>query len=194
MKRTTRWMVAGLALVAVLATGCIITSAQILAHFDLDNPVHIDASDSYERVAVDLAVDVGSDYTDNKDKLEGLTDLAILGTFVNSTPGTPAGQVTCYITAGNTTYANGGEVLSASDAVVLWGPASIGAEGTPDGTVTLDWDASAALFNTVGKQVLIDEAKGDGQFTLYFVGTSFTGGYDIEIQDGKVVLVLDAGQ
>lgn len=194
MKRASRWMVAGLALAAVFATGCILTSAQILAHFDLENPVHIDASDSYERVPVDLAVDVGSDYTDNKDKLEGLTDLAILGTFVNATPGTPAGQVTCYITPGNTNYANGGEVTGSSDAVLLWGPASIGPEGTPDGTVTLDWDASAALFNTVGKQVLIDEAKGDGQFTLYFVGTSFTGGYDIRIDDGKVVLVLDAGQ
>jgi hypothetical protein len=108
-------------------------------------------------------------------------------------PGTPAGQVTIYITPGNTAYTNAGQVLAASDAVLMWGPAAIGAAGTPEGTVTLSWDASAALFNPDGKQILIDEAKGDGQFTLYCVGTAFAPGYDIEVTDGKVVLVFDAG-
>jgi hypothetical protein len=193
MKRNHRWIFAGLALSAVLATGCILTSGQILTHFDLDNPFHIDASDNFERVPVDLANDVGSDYSDNKEKLKGLSDVAILGTFTNVVPGTPAGQVTVYITAGNTNYANGGQVTAASDAVLLWGPADIGAAGTPEAVVTLDWDKSAGLFNATGKRVLIDETKGDGQFTLYCVGTAFAPGYDIRVDDGKVVLVLDAG-
>lgn len=189
MKLKTRWMVAGLALVAVLASGCIITSAQVLAHFDLPNPVHIDASDDSERVAVDLADDVGSDYTDNKDKLEDVTDLAVLGTFTNT--GDQSGQVTVYISAGNTNYATAGEIIA--NATPLWGPAAIGPAGSPDATVTIDWDASAALFHGAGKQILIDEAKGDGQFTIYTVGTASAPGYDILITDGKVVLVLDAG-
>ena len=193
MKRVFRWMTAGLGLAALLSSGCILTSAQILTHFDLLNPFHIDASDSFERVAVDLAVDVGDDYTDNVDKLQGLADVAILGTFTNTVAGTPAGQVTIYITPGNTTYANGAQVTSANDAVLLWGPAQIGAAGTPEGTVTLTWDGSAALFNPDGKQILVDETKGDGQFTLYCVGTAFAPGYDIEVKDGKVVLVFDAG-
>lgn len=189
MKRSTRWMVAGLALVAVLATGCIITSAQILAHFDLPNPVHLNGSDDWERVPVDLAVDVGSDYTDNKDKLEDLTDLAVLGTFTNT--GDNSGQVSVYITADNTNYTSAAEVVA--NATLLWGPTSIGPAGSPDATVTIDWDASAALFNAAGKQIAINEAKGDGQFTLYTVGTASATGYDIEITDGKVVLVIDAG-
>jgi len=189
MKLKTRWMVAGLALVAVLASGCIITSAQILAHFDLPNPVHIDASDDNERVPVDLAEDVGSDYSDNKDKLEDVTDLAVLGTFTNT--GNQAGQVTVYITAGNTNYTTASEITT--NGTLLWGPAAIGPAGSPDETVTIDWDASAALFSSAGKQILIDEAKGDGQFTIYTVGTANAPGYDIQITDGKVVLVLDAG-
>jgi hypothetical protein len=189
MKRISRWMVVGLALAAVVATGCIITSAQILAHFDLPNPVHLNGSDDWERVPVDLAVDVGSDYTDNKDKLEGVTDLAVLGTFTNT--GNQSGQVSVYITAGNTNYASASEITA--NGTLLWGPAAIGPAGTPDAVVTIGWDDSAALFNAAGKQILIDQAKGDGQFTIYTVGTASVTGYDIQIDDGKVVLVLDAG-
>ena len=190
MKLKTRWMIAGLALVAVLASGCIITSAQVLAHFDLPNPVHIDASDDSELIYVDLEDDVGSDYTDNKDKLEDVIDLAVLGTFTNT--GDQAGQVTVYISPGNTNYTNGTEVIA--NATQLWGPASIGAAGSADATVTIGWDESAALFSPDGKQILIEEAKGDGEFTIYTVGTANAPGYDIQITDGKVVLVLDAGQ
>ncbi len=189
MKRSSRWMVAGLALASLLAAGCIITSAQVLAHFDLPNPVHLNGSDDWEKVPVDLAVDVGSDYTDNKDKLEGVTDLAVLGTFTNT--GNNSGQVSVYITADNTNYGSAAEVTA--NATLLWGAVSIGPAGSPDETVTIDWDTSAALFTAAGKQILIDEAKGDGQFTIYTVGTASATGYDIQITDGKVVLVLDAG-
>lgn len=189
MKHSSRWMVAGLALVAVLGAGCILTSAQVLAHFDLPNPVHLNGSDDWERVPVDLAVDVGSDYTDNKDKLQGVTDLAVLGTFTNT--GNNSGEVSVYITPDNTNYGSAAEVVA--NATLLWGAVGIGPAGSADATVTIDWDTSAGLFHAAGKQILIDEAKGDGQFTIYTVGTASATGYDIQITDGKVVLVLDAG-
>jgi hypothetical protein len=181
-----RLLVAGLALAALTATGCVLTSAQILAHFDLPNPFTIDATDNMERVAVDL--NTIEDYADNKDKLKGLTDLAILGTFENVSG--PAGTVSVYITADNTNLADAAAVVAG--ATKLWGPASIGPSAGPGNIVTLTWDESAALFDAAGKQILIDEAKGDGEFTLYTVGTP-GGSYVIEVSDGVLVLTLDAG-
>lgn len=185
-KSIRRWLLASLAVAAVGATGCIITSAQILTHFDLPNPVQLNASDAWERVDVDLAVDIGSDYTDNKDKLKGLSDVAVLGEFTNT--GGAGGAVTVWITAQTTNYADVGSITSSAQK--LWGPASIGATGSK---VVIGWDESAALFDPVGKKILINEALGDGQFTIYTTGTP-TGTHDILIENGKVVLVLDAGQ
>ena len=56
----------------------------------------------------------------------------------------------------------------------------------------LGWDESAGLFNKAGKDLLISEVKGDGQFTLYTTGS--TGTFNIQIEDGELVLVLDAGK
>lgn len=186
MKKFTLWL-SLLGLAAVLSNGCFLVSAQVLAAFDLTNPFTIGATDNMERILVDLN-DI-SEYADNKDKLKGLADLAILGTFVNTAG--PAGTVTAYLTAGNTTLANAAAVVAG--ATKLWGPGSIGASGTAGGTVTIDWDTSAGLFDAAGKQLLIDEALGDGVFTLYMVGTP-GGTYVIRVDDGVVVLVLDAGK
>jgi hypothetical protein len=180
-------LILAVALLALTGADCFITSAQVLATFDLPNPVVIDASDNMEEILVDLSsID---DYEEHKDKLEGLTDLAILGTFVNTAG--PAGTVEVYISADhNATFADAAAVVAG--ATRLWGPASIGAAGTPEGTVTLGWDESAALFDTAGRDLLIDEAKGDGRFKIFTVGTP-GGTYEIEIQDGFLVLVLDGG-
>jgi len=188
MHRSIRWAAAGLALAAVLSNGCVLTSAQILTHYDLPNPVIIDSSDGWAKVDVDLN-DI-SDYSKHKDKLKGLADLAILGTFSNEINPTPAGTVTVYITAGFTNYGSPGEITA--NALKLWGPATIGANPSATQTVTIDWNTSAALFNTAGKQALIDEAKGDGQFTIYTVGSAGAT-YQIKIKNGKLVLVLDGG-
>jgi hypothetical protein len=184
--KTSRLMMAGVLLGALLSNGCILTSAQILAHFDLPNPFIIDATDNMERISVDLN-SIG-DYSDHKDKLKNLTDLAILGKFTNTLG--PAGTVSVYIDAGATNHANAAAVIAS--ATKLWGPASIGASGSSTESVTMTWDDSAALFDPAGKQMLLDEAKGDGQFTLYTVGTP-RGTYVVEVTDGVLVLVIDAG-
>lgn len=182
--KLSRLLTAAFIVAVVALPGCIITSAQVLTHFSLPNPFTIDsATSAVERVPVDLSVDVGSDYNDNKDKLKGLIDLAILGTFTNVSG--PAGGVEVWISP---TFDLLGTSIP-SNAVMLWGPGTIGA--APDSR-TIGWNESAALFQAAGKQMLIDEAKGDGQFTLYTTGSQ--GVYNIRVDDGEVVLVLDAGQ
>jgi len=189
MKLSRLLATAALTIPMVALPGCIITSAQILTHFNLPNPFTINSSvpgDQSERVPVDLNVDPGADYTDNKDKLKGLLDVAILGTFTNV--GGPAGGVSVYIAPTYDTPA-GGSPAPPGNAILLWGPGTIGATGD---VRTIGWDESAALFNAAGKQLLIDEVKGDGQFTLYTTGSA--GVYNIQVDNGVVVLVLDAGK
>ena len=178
----------GLALVMLAASSCILISAQILTHFSLPNPFTIDSSliDHAARIPVDLSVDVGKDYTDNKDKLKDIGDFAILGKFTNVNG--PAGGVLVYITP-DLVGPPGGAPGIPSNAVLLWGPGKIG----PTGSVrTIGWDESAALFHPAGKALLLSEVKGDGQFTLYATGSAAT--FDIRVDDGLVVLLLDAGK
>lgn len=187
--KLSRLLTVAFTLAVVAVPGCIITSAQVLTHFSLPNPFVIDSSvpgDQSERVPVDLNVDPGADYTDNKDKLKGLLDVAIMGKFTNVNG--PAGGVSVYI-APTYDLPAGGAPAPPSNAVLLWGPGTIGATGDVH---VIGWDESAALFNKAGKDLLISEVKGDGQFTLYTTGTA--GVYNIQVEDGVVALVLDAGK
>jgi len=171
------------ALAALAATGCFITSAQVFAHFDLPNPFTIQSTESpFERVAVDL--NTVTEYTDNKDKLKGLADVAIIGKFTNVLG--PAGGVEVWITAGETNYDTVEGITT--NATKLWGPGSIGATGAVN---DITWDESAKLFKAAGKTILINEVKGDGQFTVYIIGTA--GEYHIRVDKGGIILVLDAG-
>jgi hypothetical protein len=83
----------------------------------------------------------------------------------------------------------GGAPAVPPGATLLWGPGTIGATGA---TRVVGWDESAALFTKAGKDLLISEVKGDGQFTLYTTGSAGT--FNIMVEDGALVLVLDAGK
>jgi hypothetical protein len=171
------------ALVALVATGCFITSAQIFAHYALPNPFHINsATDPFERVFVDL--NEIEEYRDHKDELHGLADVAVVGRFTNVDG--PAGGVVVYITAEETDYANITEVMAG--ATQLWGPGTIGAAPS---TRVVTWAQSAELFHEAGKTILINETKGDGEFTIYTFGTMAE--YDIQVDNGLLILVLNAG-
>jgi hypothetical protein len=183
MNRISYLLLAAVVALAFAVSGCVITSAQVFAHYDLPDPFFINSPDGFERVDVDLN-DV-SEYADNKDKLKHLSDAAFGGKFTNESG--PAGTVEVWMTKGPTAYATVGDVKA--NAIKLWGPASIGPAGS---VVTMKWDDSAKLFTTPGKQALIDEVKGDGQFTLYTVGS--TGTYRIRVDKGTILLVLDAGK
>jgi hypothetical protein len=177
-----RVLLPSLGLVALLVGGCFITQAQVFAHFALPNPFTIDSSNSpTERVLVDL--NTVKEYVDHKDKLEGLSDLAVVGTFMNLSG--QAGSVEVWITPDQTNLSSIAEIQSS--ATKLWGPRSIGAVST----VKIGWDESAQLFNAAGKKILIDEALGDGTFTLYTIGS--TGVYNIQVNDGQLILTIDGG-
>lgn len=180
--KTIRFALPLIALAGLLSSGCILTSAQIMATYDLPNPFTVTSTAALQHVDVDL--NTIDDYADNKDKLEDVVDLAILGRFINNT-GSPALGVSVYITKDITNYTTTTDVTT--NGVKVWGPFNLPAGSS---TTSITWDGSAALFGA-GKSVLIDEIKGDGKFSLYAVGT--TGTYNIEIQKGALVVVLDGG-
>lgn len=179
--KNLRTLLLATGLCAAMATGCLITSGQIFATFDLPNPFTVDATSDFERVLVDL--NTIDEYEEHKDKFKGLSDLAIVGTFTN-TAGT-GGAVEVWITAGNTNLADPAAIRAG--ATKLWGPGSIGAAPA---TRVVGWDESAKLFNAAGKKMLIDEAKGDGTFTLYALGT---GAATIRVDNGALILTISAG-
>ncbi len=158
--------------------GCLVTSGQILVTADLGNFNVTTTS------VQDLDVDLNeiSDYADNKETLEDLADIAILGEITNT--GTNDIDVVAYMTRNVTSLTTSAEVLAVG--VQIWGPFRVAAGAT----VRVDWDTSAALIGS-NKNVLIDEVKGDGTFTVYILGAA--GSYSFTVDDGQLVLVLDAG-
>lgn len=181
--KNLRLLLPFLGLTAVFVTGCFITSGQVLAHYDLPNPFTIAGADGADREFVDL--NTISDYADNKDKLKTISDLAVVGKFTNTSG--PGGSVTVYITPGNTNL--GGAAAVVAGATRLWGPAAIGGTGS---VVNVGWDESAKLFDPAGKKILIDEAKGDGDFTIYTIGSPGVVN-TIQVENGGIILVLGAG-
>ena len=89
------------------------------------------------------------------------------------------------MTADETSYTTDAEVKA--NGTKLWGPFAIGAGQT----ATIGWDESAKLFTGTGKAALLEEVKGDGIFTLYFVGSAGT--YSFNVENGVLVLTLDGG-
>jgi hypothetical protein len=184
--KNRRLLPLGLGLVALVAlgvTGCFLTSAQILVHYALPSPFTIAGADGYERIAVDLS-DV-SEYQDNKDKLKNISDFALIGKFTNT--GGPGGGVEVYITASTTSLTTPAAIRAG--ATKLWGPGTIGATGA---VRNIGWDDSAALFTAAGKKILLAEAKGDGEFTLYTIGTPAAVN-TILVEKGFLILVIGAG-
>lgn len=187
--RRLRIVLLSLALGAATLTGCIITQAQILAHFELSNPFQIGPppENPLHRELVDL--NTIEEYADHKDDLEGLSDLAVVGTFTNVTPPGPintGGTLEVWITADDTNLSD----PTTGGAVRLWGPKSIGPN--PD-AVTISWDESAALFTKAGKDLLIQEIKGDGIFTAYVYTTGGAAAQTFRVDDGQIILVLAGG-
>jgi len=177
-----RLLVASVGLSAVVLTGCFITQAQVFTHYSLPNPFTIDSTtDPFERVAVDL--NTISEYQDHKDNIQTLTDVAIVGKFTNESG--PAGSVEAWITPGITAYATVNAVKT--NGTKLWA----GSIGAAPSTRVIGWDESAEMFNPAGKAMLLAEAKGDGQFTIYAFGTS--GLYRIKVEDGQILITLSGG-
>ncbi len=184
--KSMRWILPGLALAALLGNGCIIVSAQIFANYALPS-VAIDNTGTPDQVfKQDVDLSTVSDYTKNKDKLKGLSDLAVVGKFSNQSG--PAVAVEFWITPSTTAFTTGTAVKAG--ATKLWGGLSLGAASA---TRTVGWDESAKLFNSAGKKILIDETLGDGKFTLYALVTG-PGPNLVHVDNGQILLVIDAGK
>ena len=175
--KNLRWIVPALA-IALAAPGCVLVSGQFLIDFEL---VDFTATTEATVTRQDVDLNTEEDYNDHKDELEGLSDVAVLGTVINN--GDAPINVEVWMTAGPTAYTTPGEVTA--NATRLWGPFTVLANQS----TTTDWDESAALFKKLGKDLLIQEIKGDGQFTIYAIAVEET--YSFEVQNGVLALVLD---
>jgi hypothetical protein len=179
--KSLRWLFLGLGL-GLLASGCILTSGQIQIDFNL-----LDGNiTSAGLVGMPVKLSQEEEYTDNKDKLKTLSDLALLGKIKNNTA-SPL-DVEVWFTPTITTHTTESALMGDPSAVKIWGKFHVGANQT----VQIDWNDSAALFTKAGKDALLKEAKdGDGDFSLYAIGSSGT--YDFDVTNGSLVLILDAG-
>jgi hypothetical protein len=175
--KTIKWIVPALALM-LAAAGCILISGQFLIDFELPN---FQAQTSSNIVAEHVDLNDNEDYNDHKEELQGIVDIAVLGSVKNN--GGEAVGVEVWMTAGDTDYPTTTEI--SNNATKLWGPFVV----LPGATKTVDWNDSAALFTPAGKALLLGEVKGDGEFTIYAIGNTTT--YNINVDNGVLALVLD---
>jgi hypothetical protein len=179
--KSLRWLILGLGL-GLLASGCILTSGQIQINFDLNDATITSAG----LVAAHITLSEEEEYTDNKDKMKALSDLALLGKITNNTA-LPL-DIEVWFTPAVTTYTTETALKADPTALKIWGDFALAANQTKQ----IDWNESAHLFTKAGKDALLKEAKdGDGDFSLYAIGTSGT--YNFDVKNGALVLVLDAG-
>jgi len=178
--KNLRWIIPALLLVFG-APGCVLVSGQFLIDFDLDT---FDASTDTAVTRADVDLTTEDDYNDHKEDLKGLADVAVLGKITNS--GSADIGVEVWMTGGPTTYTTPTEVTT--NGTKLWGPFNLGAGVTKQ----VAWDESAGLFSEVGKALLINEIKGDGQFTIYAIGNAGT--YQFNVDNGVLALAIEFGK
>ena len=177
--KNLRWILPILTL-ALFAPGCILTSGQILIDFALPD---IEATSSTGLIGQQIDLNDNDDYEEHKDKLKDIADFALLGTFHNT--GAQDVDVEVWMTRDPTTLTDATDVTTQGNK--LWGPLRVASGGS----ATIDWDGSAKLFTTAGKAALLQEAKGDGSFTLYAIGAAGT--YQFNVENGVLALVIDVG-
>ena len=179
--KTLRIAVPVLALAALAATGCFLISGQFVVNYELQSPFTVvgGSATPFGQV-VDL--NTVSEYADHKSELKRVDDLALIGEFHNNNA-TEAVVEAWIVPSGMT-----GLTLVAlqTNGVQLWGPLTIAANSTE----TVNWNRSATLFK--GRQTLINEIRGDGNFALYVV--TKVGGVDITVTKGAVIAVIGAAK
>src|SRR5262245_462022 len=173
--KALRWSPPAVALAALVAAGCILTSGQFVATYALPDAT-FSTTGTFEGELVDLN-DI-AEYNDHKQDLERVEDLALVGDITNNAAS--AIQVEAWIVPDATSAPTG----VVPGAVKLWGPITVGGGST----VSVDWDLSSTLF--VGRQALVDEIKGDGVFGLYVAAPSPA--YNITTTNASFIAVFSA--
>jgi hypothetical protein len=172
-------VIAALAL-GLTAPGCVFVSGQVRIPYELPT-FTVSTASTITGQQVDLSTE--DEWVDNKDKLEDLSDLAILGRFVNQ--GTADIDVVVWMTPGLTSHTTEAELEADATGIKLWGSFKVKAGES----VVVDWDESARLFTKGGKAALVNETKGDGTFTLYAIAEQDT--YTFRVENGTLILVAD---
>ena len=163
-----------LALAALAAAGCMLTSGQFVATYDLPDPITVSQS-LVETFEVDL--NTVSAYNDHKSQIKRVEDMALVGDFTNS--GSSAAQIEVWLVATPSP-----PLPPQQNGVRLWGPLTIAGNATEK----VDWDRSASLF--AGRQALIDEVKGDGHFRLYVICSG--GVAPVTVTKSSLIVVVGA--
>ena len=166
-----------LAVAALAAAGCMLTSGQFAATYQLPDPMRVQSELTLAGTDVDL--NTISDYNDHKKELKRVEDMSLVGNFTNNT--STAAQIEVWIVPSGSLALTPQELRA--NGTRLWGPLAVAANSTEK----VDWDRSAALF--VGRQALIDEVKGDGHFALYVIAN---GSFDVTVTKGSLIVVVGA--
>jgi hypothetical protein len=162
--------------------GCLLTTGQVLVVYDLPGPADVVGPNNVPHIDVDLGSVAA--YRDHKDKLDEVNDLAILGEITNNSINDPS-DVEVWMTPTPTTYSEATQVRA--NGILLWGALHLDRGQAR----RVDWDTSAGLLKASGRDLLLQEARGDGQFTLYFLDAAPT--YDFTVSDAALVMVVGAG-
>lgn len=178
MKNIRLWLPV-MALAGLISAGCFLVTGQFTVTFNFNDPINIVSPTALAGQAIDL--NTIDEYNDHKDKLKDVADIAVLGQFTNLTANATAVEVWMVATPG-APLTTDAAVRAAGQKV--WGPLNL----TGNGTVNVGWDQSAALFT--GRQALIDQVKGDGEFALYALAN---GAYSFRINKGVFIAVISAG-
>jgi len=166
-----------LLVLAVLATaGCMLTSGQFVATYELPDPLDVS---SVALAGVDVDLNTVSEYNDHKSELKRVEDLSLVGDFTNNN--STAAQVEVWIVPSAALNLTPQQLQA--NGTRLWGPLSVAGNATEK----VDWDRSSALF--VGRQALIDEVKGDGHFALYVIAN---GAFSVTVTKGSLIVVVGA--
>src|SRR5262249_41156320 len=80
--KALRTAVPVLALAALAAAGCMLTSGQFVATYNLDDPLHVVTALTLPGVDVDF--NTVSEYNDHKDDIKRVEDLALVGDIHNN--------------------------------------------------------------------------------------------------------------
>jgi hypothetical protein len=172
---------AGLALAALLATGCL--QVVKLVTISLGN-LSVVSGASSAGVYVDLPTE-NSTYRDNQNKFKSIEDVAVLGTFKNNLSAPVSADVYLVRAPANSALLPNLSAVTAAGGIKVW---SVGLAASE--TKSLTWDNSAALFASGGKLAIKDELGSDGIFALYVFGS--TGTYDITVTGGAFAVMIGA--
>jgi hypothetical protein len=189
MLKQLRYSLPLTALAAVLASGCLLTTGQVVLTYDFAahgyDPIEVSNPNAVAGINVDLKS--YSAYNEHKKELKDIEDLAVVGTVMNLDTTAPV-DIEVWLVAHN---AAGGFPVLATDAQVraagmrVWGPLHL----APGETRDITWNESSALFTN--KAFVMAQAKGDGRFGLYTLGSN---GYHYRVSHASIIAVVAGGK